>query len=418
MDRCFSVAIVGAGPYGLSIAAHLAAQGIDYSIFGRPMQPWRENMPNGMLLKSDGFASNLSDPASTFTLQRFCEMTATPYDHTRLPVSLESFKAYGLAFQERLVPKLEDKQVVRLEPATRGYKLHFDDGRAVLAKVVVLAVGISHFKYVPSTLLDLPESLVSHASAHREFGQFCGREVAVIGGGASAIDIAVFLREAGANVTVIARRSLRINDPPSQSRRSLWEVIRRPRSPIGPGWRSRIYSDAPWLIHALPRAVRERIVRDQVASPSAGWPMKERFVGKVPTLEGYTVQRAWVNGNRVRLGLQGANGDKEHVADHVIAATGYRVDLRRLTFLGEKIRSQIESHEYGPVLSATFESSVPGLYFVGLASMGSFGPLMRFACGAAWTARRISRWLASLSLVDPVLDTAPEGSAARKTLAQ
>lgn len=56
------VAIIGAGPYGLSIAAHLRAYGIPFRIFGAPLDSWRRHMPVGMMLKSDGFASSLSAP--------------------------------------------------------------------------------------------------------------------------------------------------------------------------------------------------------------------------------------------------------------------------------------------------------------------------------------------------------------------
>jgi cation diffusion facilitator CzcD-associated flavoprotein CzcO len=54
-------AIIGAGPYGLSIAAHFRSRGISFRVFGRPMDSWLRHMPKGMHLKSDGFASNLSD---------------------------------------------------------------------------------------------------------------------------------------------------------------------------------------------------------------------------------------------------------------------------------------------------------------------------------------------------------------------
>ena len=46
------VAIVGAGPYGLSIAAHLRVAGVTFRIFGRPMQTWRYHMPDGNAAES------------------------------------------------------------------------------------------------------------------------------------------------------------------------------------------------------------------------------------------------------------------------------------------------------------------------------------------------------------------------------
>jgi hypothetical protein len=42
-----------------------------------------------------------------------------------------------------------------------------------------------------------------------------------------------------------------------------------------------------------------------------------------------------------------------------------------------------------PVLSSRFESSVPGLFFVGALSANTFGPLTRFAFGAGFAAERL-----------------------------
>ena len=71
------VAIVGAGPYGLSLAAHLHDRQIDFQIFGKPMEFWRDHMPKGMHLKSDGFASNLYDPKYREKYLRFAMKLGT-----------------------------------------------------------------------------------------------------------------------------------------------------------------------------------------------------------------------------------------------------------------------------------------------------------------------------------------------------
>jgi thioredoxin reductase len=122
--------------------------------------------------------------------------------------------------------------------------------------------------------------------------------------------------------------------------------------------------------------------------------MKPRFVGRVPTLLGYEIRHAEVSQGRARLELVRAAETIEHVTDHVIAATGYRVDARRLAFLDQELRGQLRSTDHVPVLSERFESSIPGLYLVGMAAMYAFGPMMRFACGAEWTARRLTRTFA------------------------
>ena len=107
MSSAIDVAIIGAGPYGLSLAAHLSAGKVSYRIFGSPMSSWR-NMPNRTWLKSEGFASSLFDPESSLTLARYCQEHSLPYADVGLPVPIETFVAYGLEFQRRFVGRLEE----------------------------------------------------------------------------------------------------------------------------------------------------------------------------------------------------------------------------------------------------------------------------------------------------------------------
>jgi thioredoxin reductase len=393
-DR-LQVIIVGAGPYGLSVAAHVKAAGLRFRIFGTPMSTWREQMPKGMYLKSDGFASSLSDPTSSFTLKHYCAQLGIPYDDTRIPVPLETFTAYGVAFQQKFVPELEDRQAIAIAPISNGYSVTLDSGEIVEADKVVLAVGISHFDHLPPHVRHLPPSLLSHSSAHNNPECFRGRNVTVLGAGASALDLVALLHEAGAHATLLARASsVHFHDRPGTKPRGFWKRLRHPQSGIGPGMRARFYTDAPLLFHKLPVGVRLKIVRTHLR-PAAGWPMKDRVMGQVPLLLGYSIEGAEPNGDRVRLHLVANDGTKKiHTTDHVIAATGYKADLRRLAFLDENIRARIASVENSPVLSTDFQSSVRGLYFVGLAAANSFGPMLRFAFGSEFTARHLSKHLA------------------------
>ena len=382
--------IVGAGPYGLSVAAHFRGRGIPFRIFGRPMDSWLNHMPKGMMLKSDGFASNIYDPDGELTLKQFCGEQGIKYSDAGVPVRLDTFSAYGLAFRDRLLPELEDKLVVSLDRGPEGFVLRLEDGETVTARRIVLAVGITHFEYVPANLAKLPPEFVSHSFRHANPEAFRGRRVVVIGGGASAIDLAVELKEAGADVQLIARQStLKFHSTPTGKPRSKWQQIRHPQSGLGPGMRSRFFSDAPGLFHYLPESLRVETV-NRTLGPSAGWFVKDKMA-RVPSLLGYTPQSAEVRGGKVRLRLRAADGNERDVfTEHVIAATGYKVDLGRLPFLSAEIRSKIKTVAGSPILSTTFESSVPGVYFAGLAAANSFGPVMRFAFGAGFAARRIT----------------------------
>jgi cation diffusion facilitator CzcD-associated flavoprotein CzcO len=397
------VVIVGAGPYGLSIAAHLRAAGVDFQIFGKPMYTWREQMPSGMLLKSDGFASDLSTPESVFTLRHYCAEEGIEYDDTRVPVKLDTFVSYGMAFQKRMVPELDTRLVTLIEEADCGFKLRLEDGETVYASHVVLAVGISHFAYTPPLFRGLGPEFVTHSSQHSDPTLLRGRTVGVIGAGASALDLAGLLKDAGADVSVLARRSaVRFHNPPSPKPPSLWKRLRWPRTGIGPGWRSRFFTDFPALFHRLPEDLRLRIVK-RYLGPSAGWTVREKIVGRVAVHTGLTPARAAVRDGQVHLVFTDQSGKtEEHIVDQVITATGYRVDVNRLKFLAPALVEKIKTVEDVPALSVSFESSVPGLYFVGVASAFSFGPLMRFAFGSRYTAIRITRRLAKLQARQPV----------------
>lgn len=390
------VIIIGAGPYGLSLAAHLRGRGIGCRVFGRPMGNWRSRMPQGMHLKSDGFASNLFDPGWSFTLKEFCRQQNIGYADEGVPVAIENFIAYGEAFQRRFVPGVEEREVVGLADAPGGFAATLDDGEIVAAGKVVVAVGISDFPYLPPVFADVPAAYLSHASQHAALDAFRGREVAIVGSGSSAIDLAALLHEMGAGVRLVARRpQLRFHDRTERGDRRWFDDSRRPVTGIGPGWRNVFYTTTPQLFRHLPDDMRRRIIT-QAHGPAGGWFMRDRILGKVPIVEGMTPQRTAVKDGRITLQLAGPDGREQTVsADHVIAATGYKVDLRAVKFLEPELRERIAAFDHAPVLSRHFETSVPGLYVVGPAASWSFGPLFRFVHGVGFATPRVARHVAS-----------------------
>ncbi|HEX6772760.1 MAG TPA: NAD(P)-binding domain-containing protein [Acidobacteriaceae bacterium] len=388
------VAIVGTGPYGLSLGAHLGNAGVPFRIVGKVMETWREQMPVGMLLKSDGFASNLSDPHGEFTLERYCAENSIPYATMGAPVHLSTFAGYGQEFQRRVVPQVEEAMLTRLERGEDGFLLTLDTGETFAARKVVLAVGITHYAYVPPVLHTLPKEVLRHSSEAARPAEFAGKEVAIVGGGASAIDLAALLHEAGAKVTIASRRPLRFHTKGEAGKRTFWARLRMPSSGIGPGWKLRLLTELPHWYRFLPRSTRLRGLA-RILGPSAGWPMRERVEGKVEVLSGMAPKGARVHNGRVALNFAREDGELTQIeVDKVIAATGYHVDLRRLPFLPETLRREIREVNHMPELSGRFESSVPGLYFIGVSSSLSFGPMMRFSYGAAYTAKRLHRHLA------------------------
>ena len=383
------IAIIGAGPYGLSLAAHLATTSLTFRIFGKPMQSWQEHMPRGMKLKSEGFASSLYDPASSYPLSQYCQENKLPYADVGSPVPLETFVAYGREFQRRLVPQLELTDITSLSRSATGFTLTTASGETLEARTVVLAVGIAHFTYIPPALADIPPAYISHTFDHSDLSAFNGRKVAVLGAGASAIDTAALLADAGADVTLLTRRSRIAFHTKGSEPRALLERLKYPRSGLGVGWKSWLCSNFPLLFHALPLKLRIRAVERHLG-PAPGWFVREKVEGRIPAHFSAQIQTVAVENNRVNLTFTGGT----LTVDHIIAGTGFRPSVSRLKFLEPSLLGAIKTVDDAPVLSRSFESSVPNLYFIGLASAFDFGPLTRFACGAEFTAKHLTKHLA------------------------
>jgi thioredoxin reductase len=394
MNELCDVAIVGAGPYGLSLGAHLRARGVNFRIFGKPLDTWRAHMPKGMLLKSEGFASNLSAPDHGSTLKAYCAANNIPYADRALPISLDLFLAYGDWFRARYVPNLEETLVRSITQEGKLFRLELETGEKLSARQVVLACGVSWFSHIPQVLQQLPQAMLSHSYEHRDVSRFKGRDVAILGAGSSAIDLAYELHEQGARVHIISRApALKYNDDPSEDADTLAFKLKNPPSPIGKGWRSYFCALAPLLVYRLPRGLRARAIASHMHA-AGGWFMCRKVEGRIAQSCGRTIAAAEVQDGRVRLTLADSTGKQETlICDHVIAATGYQVDMRRLAFLSPELRAQISPNHTSPAVSSHFETSVPGFFTIGMTGIASFGPLLRFMVGSEFVAPRLAAYL-------------------------
>lgn len=395
MRNTVDVAIVGAGPYGLSAAAHLRSFGLRLRCFGLPMNLWRTSMPGGMFLKSQPFASDLSDPARAGSLKAFCRATGRPYVSYGVPVALDTFVEYGTWFQRTQVPDLEEVLVTHLGRTDGLFVLSLSNGETAYARAVVVAAGVEHFVHLPEALAALPRQLCTHSSAHTDLSSFAGRDVTIIGGGQSALESAAIASEQGATVRVVVRAPrLRWNGVPLAPDRPLLQQLREPEAGLGSGWSTWFYSTRQGLFTYLPANKRASIARTALGPAGAYW-LRPRVEDQFPILLGHTVAGIYPEGGAVRLRLRDrARREVDVVTEHVIAATGYRPDLRRLRFLDDALKARLRPHGTAPWVGRDFQSSVPGLYFVGPAVASTFGPAMRFVYGAAFAARRLSGRLA------------------------
>jgi len=384
------VVIVGAGPYGLSVASHLRSRQVPFRIFGQPMRFWLE-MPRTLFLKSFGFATTIDNP-ERFTFDDWCRERGI---EDREPCSMESFSEYGLWLQKQIVPEVEPLDVTLIERAHGGLRVTLAGGERVEARRVVVAVGLRYFQRMPPALAQLPRALATHTTQHRSYEEFRDKDVCVIGAGQSALESAVLLHESGARVQLLVRRSGPIFYTKTPLHRSIFTRLRKPLSVLGEGrlnWTLEHFPLAPRLL--LPDDLRARFARRHLG-PAGAWWLRDRFEGKVPVRPRSEVISARPDGGGLVLRVrEQGKGETELRADHVVSGTGFEVDLDRLPFLDPDLRSCIDRIQRGPRLDRYFQSSVAGLHFVGVASMFSFGPLFRFVAGTAYTGPVLARHLA------------------------
>jgi cation diffusion facilitator CzcD-associated flavoprotein CzcO len=357
--------VIGAGPYGLAAATHLTKMGVKHRAFGTPMGGWLEHMPIGMFLKSTALDSSIGSPHPKMGIGDWCEAAGVePYDKdgAEIPIPVADFIEYGRWFQEP----------------------------------VVVAVGTAPFAYVPPELraagsgADWACGRISHSSDHRDLSGFSGKTVAVIGRGQSALETAVLLYESGAAVHLLVRSpDLLWGGPPPPADPSLLHKLRTPPSQLGGGWTHLLITRYPGAYRHLPDRVRLAGVQ-KILGPFGAWWLKIRFEGIDVRLQ-TRVTGAGPHADGVRLDLADQGGTTSQLdVDHVIAATGYRVDLHSLGFLPGELAGSIATVEGSPRLTRSFESSVPGLFFSGLAAAATFGPMMRFVCGSGFAGPRVA----------------------------
>ena len=385
------VLVIGAGPFGLSISAHLRGIGVEHRIVGRPMDTWRARMPIGMKLKSEPYASAISSPRPGYDVATYCKARGLAYTHRQTPLSLEQFLAYADWYTGELVPDVMDNTVTEVTSAPDGFRVAFADADPITVRQIVVATGVLPHAHVPDELSGLPSDLLSHTCDVHEPAKFRGRRVAVVGAGQSALETAALLNEAGTEVQLIVRRPAISWIEPNPAELSLLGHIRRPTTKLCEGWHCAFWN-TPAAFQRLPQDMRITKARTVLGPNGSAW-LKDRIEGVVEVTAGHRVKGAVVAGSGVQVVLDGPKRSSLDV-DHVVAGTGFRVGVNRLTFLPEAVSSKVATVNGFPVVNRSCQSAVPGLYFVGAPAAVSLGPSMRFIAGTHNVARQVARAIA------------------------
>ena len=380
------VAVVGAGPFGLSVAAHLRDRSV--RTFGEEMATWRNSMPSGMLLRSAWDETSLSAPQDAGTIDDWVRATGNPRTE---PIPLELFLRYSAWFADRFVPERDPSDVAVIAPDGRGFRVVTQAGAEFDADRIVIAVGVLPFAYVPPPLAELFGDRVGFSTGRPdEAARHGGRRVLVVGGGQAALESAGLAAQAGGEVELVTRSQVH------------WFADREPDKPRGPV-QQRIYRLAypaigygppplnrlvlyPDLFAALPFGVKRRLTKRLLRPGGSPW-LRPLVDGSVRITERSTVTH--VEQSDAALLVELSDGSRREI-DDVLIACGYRFELERLRFLAPELRSRIVVRDGWPVLDRFFRSTDGRVQFVGYPAEGRFGPISRFVLGTKFTAARVA----------------------------
>jgi len=304
---------------------------------------------------------------------------------------MQSFAAYGLEIQKQFVPDLEEVLVTNVSLRNRGFEVALSSGERLHSRRVVVCTGLSGLARIPDALRELSPDRMRHTFDISDYSEFRNKTVAVVGAGASAIEAGALVHEAGGCSEIFVRGHQAVFHGRTQRVRPLWERIKNPVTVLGAGRDNWLLQQLPLSVYMLPLERRTPFVK-RYLGPASPWWIKDRVLGKVAIHVHHELVGVSSAGQRLHLKIRNGDGNLRNVeVDFVVAGTGYNADVSRLNFLDAEILSRVRRIEQAPRLDINFQSSVPGLHFVGPLSFMCFGPLFRFVAGAEVTARRLSR---------------------------
>ncbi|MHB8697712.1 MAG: NAD(P)-binding domain-containing protein [Sulfuricaulis sp.] len=362
-NDCLDLAIIGAGPTGMSVAAHAKTYGLDYVILGEPWAFWHRHMIP-LPLRSPAATTNIDTPRRGCQFLDFARLMKLPEAKR---IAFHEFIAYATWFaaQHELRP-------IQLAVQT----VHRDDdcwlirtqGGVVRARHVVVAVGLNGMQRMPEEAARHPR-LYTTVSEIKCFEELRGKRVAIVGAGQSAAEAALALAAAGAQTQLVVR-----------GERVVFRSLHSPGAFLFKFLFKRTDRFISWLparlqtilLRFLTKGTIEPTLRDELDRAGVQIHTRSRIVPAVRGGENFLEMRS--------------PGGKPVPVDYAVLGTGYTFDVRRIPFLSDVSVKHVDGI---PRLNRYAESSAPRLYFCGIATLRLIGPQAQFIFGTSKISPRI-----------------------------
>ncbi len=375
--------IIGAGPFGLALAAQAQHEDIDHVIVGKPMEFWRSNMPKGMFLRSA--CDWHYDAQDVHTIEAYLQSRGqTPRDVE--PLSVDFYLTYVDWFQKQKNIQSLPISIERLDSSNEHFVATTANGDVINANNVVLAPGFRHFAHIPEELkAKLPPGSFQHTCDYVDFSDAANKRYLLIGGRQSAFEWAALLLEAGATAVHLSHRHA---SPAYAVADWSWVKPLVDNMVEDPNWFRRLSQkekdDISYRMWSEGRLKIEPWLESRLRNERVKvWPHTE-LVSCVPNESGEF---------EVRL-----TNEEAITVDKVVLATGYKVDLARLPVLAAgNLLERIETRNGFPVLDDHFETTVPGLFITSMPAVQDFGPFFGFTNSVRTSAQLIIARLCSES---------------------
>lgn len=370
--------VIGAGPFGLAIAAQAAHLGINHLVVGKPMEFWRKHMPAGMYLRSS-WDWHL-DPLDVHTIENFVESGGQMTAEIE-PLSLDFYLAYAEWFQTQKGIVALPWVVQRVDrDADNGiFTATTNTGEIIEARNVALAPGFRYFPNIPEELKSrLTAGRYEHTCEFVDFSAAAHRRYLIIGGRQSAFEWAALLQEAGAQMVYVSHR----HDSPAFAVSDwTWVEPLVDRMNADPNWFRRLSQEEKETLNRRLWA-EGRLKLEPWLEPR----ISNERVKVLPRTE--VVASVEQNGQVIVALSDGA----EIFCDRIVLATGYKVDIGRVPFLAAgNVLPELETRNGFPGLDEQFQTSVPGLFITSMPATQDFGPFFGFTVAVRASARLIGK---------------------------